>query len=89
LACPSFSREPRALDESAKARFHRLVNISQLIERLAELRAEMGDCPVTAAAMGMRAEFVVVDVVPGEAERSDTAHKPELPQRVVIALSLD
>jgi hypothetical protein len=66
-----------------------VVTISHLIERLSKLRAEIGDCPVTAAAMGMHAEFTVVDVVRSEAERSETAHREELPRRAVIALSLD
>ncbi len=65
------------------------VTISQLIERLSDLREEIGDCPVCAAAIGMVAEFEVVEVMRGRPERSESAHGAERPSRAVLGLSLD
>jgi hypothetical protein len=65
------------------------VIISELIEKLLEIRAEYGDCSVTAVAVGMTMEFHVVDVVRGRNERSDSAHGEERPPRAVLALRLD
>ena len=65
------------------------MTISELIQKLGEMRAQIGDCPLTAVAKGMSSEFKLVDVVHGRPERGDSAHSEERPSRAVLVLSLD
>jgi hypothetical protein len=65
------------------------VKISELIQKLSALHEQLGDCPMTAVAIGMTTEFEVVDIVHGRPERGDAAHASERPSRAVLVLSLD